>query len=191
MTKSAPEPQFPPDPEDESDSPLKSATGRPSEYDSAYCDMLISFMAKGHSLTAFSYKIRVAPNTVKAWAKAHPEFAEAIEIGRAGRVKRVETTLNKEGKALTAPMAATGWKILTNIAPDEYRDKVTVDLGSGDTSQKALEDLRDSFKQIAASVGARLETGQKLIASSVIDVDSELVIDPHTDGIDPHTDDTE
>lgn len=168
---------------------IKATLGRSSEYQPEYCDTAITYLAKGHGLTALAYHIRVAPQTIRNWIKAYPEFAEAVEIGRAGRVERIEDNLNKTGKALTGPMVQAGWKVLTNIAPDEYRDKVTIESESGLTSQKALEEMREEFRALTHGAAKQLVDNRALTAASVIDAEFEEVVSMQPDN--PHTDDIE
>lgn len=168
---------------------IKATLGRKPEYIPDYCDMVIVYMAKGHSLTAFAHSIRINPQTVRNWVKAYPEFADAVEIGRAGRVDLEESRMNKNGKSLTGPMLGAAWKVLTNIAPDEYRDKVTIESESGLTSQKALEDMREEFRALTHGAAKQLTDNRALTAASVIDAEFEEVVSMQPD--DPHTDDIE
>lgn len=52
-------------------------TGRPTKYRPEYCEALIKHMASGLSFECFGATINVARDRVYAWAKEHPEFAEA------------------------------------------------------------------------------------------------------------------
>lgn len=58
-------------------------SGRKTKYKKKYCEMLIDFMAKGLSPTAFAGEISVNPDTVYEWFKVHPEFSESLKIGKA------------------------------------------------------------------------------------------------------------
>jgi hypothetical protein len=166
---------------------IKSTLGRKPEYIPEYCDSVIVFMAKGHSLTAFAHSIRVAPQTVRNWVKAYPEFADAVDIGRAGRVQLEEERLNRNGKALTGPILGAAWRVLTNIAPDEYRDKVTIDSGQG-TTQEALSQMREEFRGIVQQVAGSLTHNKALAASSVIEAEFSEVESIQPDN--QHTDDS-
>jgi hypothetical protein len=57
--------------------------GRPTLYKQEYCQQLIDHMAKGYSFEAFGGVVGVARDRVYEWAKKHPDFAEAKEIGLA------------------------------------------------------------------------------------------------------------
>lgn len=93
--------------------------GRPSEYDPAFCPMVIEHMAKGHSLTSFAGLIRKARDTVYEWIKTHPDFADAVSRARSARVTALETKLlgSRKGAETTAAIFA-----LKNAEPEEWRD---------------------------------------------------------------------
>jgi hypothetical protein len=55
--------------------------GRKSKYDPKYCDELIEHMSEGYSLEGFAGKLMVSKMTIYAWVDAHPEFAEAKQVG--------------------------------------------------------------------------------------------------------------
>jgi hypothetical protein len=97
--------------------------GRPSEYDPAYCDLVVEFMAKGFSLTAFAGSIRKSRDAVYDWISAHREFSDAVSRGRAAR------TAALEGKLLGArygAQASAAIFALKNAQPDEWRDMRSV-----------------------------------------------------------------
>ncbi len=94
--------------------------GRPSTYDPAYCEQVMEFMALGYSLTAFAGSIRKAWSTVHIWMAEHPEFSDAVKVGKAARTFSLERDLLSEdvGPRITARIFA-----LKNAAPEEWRDK--------------------------------------------------------------------
>lgn len=55
----------------------KSKRGAPTKYDPAYCEMMIAYMAKGYSFTAFAASIDVCRDTLHEWATQHGEFSDA------------------------------------------------------------------------------------------------------------------
>jgi hypothetical protein len=55
--------------------------GRPTKYDSKYCDMVIDHMAKGLSFESFAGVIEVSRDSLYEWAKQHREFSDAKKIG--------------------------------------------------------------------------------------------------------------
>ena len=56
--------------------------GRPSKYDPDYCYKIVDMMRQGMSIIEASVRLNVHPDTVYEWAKVHPEFADAMEMGR-------------------------------------------------------------------------------------------------------------
>jgi hypothetical protein len=79
----------------------------PSKYRPEYCAALIEFMATGASLTSFAATIGVNPNTVRAWAAAHPEFAEAKDLAFAKCQQWWETKI-REGLFDVTESSGTG-----------------------------------------------------------------------------------
>jgi hypothetical protein len=58
-----------------------SKRGRPTKYNPAMCEQLIELMRKGLSRTAVAAKFDVTRETLNEWAKAHPEFSDALQLG--------------------------------------------------------------------------------------------------------------
>ena len=98
---------------------LQPGVGRPSEYKAEYCELVIDYMARGFSLTAFAGHIRMSRDAVYDWMGRHSEFSNAVARGRAARVTALE------GKLLTArygAQASTAIFALRNAEPNEWRD---------------------------------------------------------------------
>jgi hypothetical protein len=53
--------------------------GQPTKYRPEYCDGIIEFMKDGKSITQYAAEIKISRTLVYDWAKAHPEFQEAME----------------------------------------------------------------------------------------------------------------
>jgi hypothetical protein len=51
--------------------------GRPTKYKKEYCELLIEHGKQGHTLESFAATIGVDRDTLKEWAKTHPEFSAA------------------------------------------------------------------------------------------------------------------
>lgn len=81
-------------------------------------------MATGLSLTAFAGDIGVARSTINEWIDNHPEFSEAVRVGKAKRTLALERGMlsAENGPAVTARMFA-----LKNADPDEWREKQHVE----------------------------------------------------------------
>ena len=57
--------------------------GRPTDYEPEYCKQLMEHMQDGYSYESFAGKVAVSFKTLYNWEKAHPEFLQSKEIGRA------------------------------------------------------------------------------------------------------------
>jgi len=55
--------------------------GRPSKYDSKFCDIAYKYMAKGHSKLAVAGKLGISRDTLYEWCRKYPEFSDTIKIG--------------------------------------------------------------------------------------------------------------
>lgn len=102
--------------------------GRPTKYDPSYCDAVVETMATGLSLTAFAGDIDVHRGTINEWMETHPEFSEAVRVGKAKRTLALERGMlsAENGPAVTARMFA-----LKNADPDEWREKKEVEHSGG------------------------------------------------------------
>lgn len=95
-------------------------------------------MAQGFSLAVAAGDVGVSRQTLDAWTKAHPEFLDAVRIGRAkgARVweQRLATLADKnEGNATGVVFG------LKNRLPEDWKDKtetehsgdMTINVGTG------------------------------------------------------------
>lgn len=94
-------------------------TGRPTEYRDEFDMMVIEFMAKGYSLTAFAGSIRKSKDTVYGWIRRHTTFADAVHRARAARITALETKLLT---ATRGAQAATSIFALKNADPEEWQE---------------------------------------------------------------------
>jgi transposase-like protein len=92
----------------------RAATGRfESKYDPAHCAAIIEHMASGASATSFAASIGVRPETLRAWADQHEEFAQAKDLAfarcqawweqrlREGLFDRVESTGSGKDRSMS------------------------------------------------------------------------------------------
>lgn len=98
--------------------------GRPSKYEPGMGARLQAKMAEGYSLTAAAASIGVHRDTANAWAKQHPEFAEAMKLGKAGRLLKLEGDLltAKDGPTVTSRIFA-----LKCADASEWCDRQTIE----------------------------------------------------------------
>lgn len=61
----------------------KRPVGRPTKYRPEYCPEVVECLKKGVGLNSYAAQIGVSRNTLDVWAARHPEFAEAVAIGKA------------------------------------------------------------------------------------------------------------
>lgn len=122
------------------------AGGRPSKYSPAYCEEVISFLAEGHSVTAFAGHIGVARSTVFKWADEIPEFSDALKVGQAKATAAWERVLLKVAKdgGGNATAAIFGLK---NRAAEDWADKVTTEHTGRDGGPIETSDVSD--KEVA------------------------------------------
>ena len=92
-------------------------------------------MTRGYSLTAFAGHIGVGRDTVDDWAKANPDFGQAIKRGQAARVFYWEKRLITAEKVRVTPIMFA----LKNASPDEWRQPTEEPLISS-TSTARLKD---------------------------------------------------
>jgi hypothetical protein len=93
----------------------KSAGYRPD-----YCEAVVAVMGRGHSLMGFAGEIGVARSTLTNWIKAHPEFAEAVERGKAARTRALEAEFLTAG---TGAKVAAQVFALKNAAPEDWNER--------------------------------------------------------------------
>jgi hypothetical protein len=129
----------------------KRGRGRPSSYDPAYCDQVVELGAQGKSRVQISALIGVHRSTLDDWAKAHPEFSEALT-----RAKELEqhwweeqAQLGLWSKEFNAPL----WK--ANVAGrfrEAYGDKQTI-THEGDLSGLSQDELDRRIAEKLAALG--------------------------------------
>ena len=91
----------------------------PTDYDPQFCSDVVAVMGEGFSLTAFAGTINVSRQDVDAWIAVHPDFAAAVERGRAARTRELETQFLTAG---TGAKVAAQVFALKNAAPQDWRE---------------------------------------------------------------------
>jgi len=117
------------------------AGGRPTTYDPAYCQAVIEHMSEGASLTSFAASVDCSRATINVWMDAHPEFLEAVKIGKSKCAtwwEKVSRTNAVEGGG-NATLCIFGLK---NMAPDEWREKQEIE-HSGKIDSNVSDDELD------------------------------------------------
>lgn len=125
------------------------AGGRPTTYDSKYCQAVIDHMSDGASLTSFAASINCARSTINEWMAANPEFSEAVKIGKSKCAQwweKVSRTNAVEGGG-NATLCIFGLK---NMAPDEWREKQEIEhSGSIDINKMSDEELERKIAELS------------------------------------------
>ena len=82
---------------------------------------MIDFCAEGRSLTAFAGSIRVSRQVLNVWAKAHPDFLEALGVAKAVACGSIEEDAKRVRKSGGGPgTAALIMFALRNFGREDY-----------------------------------------------------------------------
>lgn len=127
------------------------AGGRPTSFKAEYIEQGRKLAALGATDREMAEFFGVAESTFYLWKNTHPDFSEALKVGKAPADARVEQSLYRratgysydatkifqyEGQPVTVPYvehvppdvtACIFW--LKNRVPDEWRDKQEVEVG--------------------------------------------------------------
>lgn len=114
--------------------PKKHPGGRPTKYEKRFCQMLVDDMGAGYSVTAFAGSIGVSRSTINEWAEQHPEFSEALSMGKAKRLRFWEqTAISVAAKGTGGPGAASVITFgLKNMGGDEWSDTTKTEVTGRD-----------------------------------------------------------
>lgn len=96
--------------------------GRPTLYDSAYCDRVIELGREGKSLVQIAVSLGVVRQTIRNWADEHPEFLAALTRAR----EESQAWWEDQGQAGLAAQGfnASLWgKNVSCRFPDDWTDK--------------------------------------------------------------------
>lgn len=109
------------------------SAGRPTKYDPAYCDQVVTHMAGGASLTSFAAEIDVARDTLTEWVSVHPEFSVAVKRGKA----KCAAWWEKRGRSIAETGGGPGAGTLVmfglkNMGADDWSDSSKVDHTNSD-----------------------------------------------------------
>lgn len=108
-------------------SPGKSKTGRPSDYDPAFCERVIELGKEGASKAEMAAEIGCARSTFQLWEETHPEFSVAVKDA----VGWSQAWWEKQGRLATFKSEgfnATSFIFnMKNRFPGDWKDKVEQD----------------------------------------------------------------
>ncbi len=133
---------------------------RPTEYDPSYCELAREMAGRGATNAELADQIGVSRRTIGTWTLKHPEFAEALKLGKEPVDDRVERALYEracgyevdeervaffEGKPVVATIskhipadvnAARLW--LTNRRRDDWGNRMSVEVEDADAIANAI-----------------------------------------------------
>lgn len=61
---------------------IANPVGRPSNYDPAYCDLVVEYGRQGMSLVEIASELKVSRTSMYDWAQKNPEFSTALTRAR-------------------------------------------------------------------------------------------------------------
>lgn len=98
--------------------------GRPTDYTPDLGEKILGLMAQGLSLAAAAAECDIHRQRVYEWERKHPDFSEAVKLGRGKRQHYLENKMlnAKDGPSVTACIFA-----LKNANPEDWRDKHEVE----------------------------------------------------------------
>ncbi|MAO03565.1 MAG: terminase [Citromicrobium sp.] len=67
--------------------------GRPTKYHSSYCEIARDMAERGATNAELAEWFGVSRRTINTWTQQHPEFAEALRLGKEPADDRVERAL--------------------------------------------------------------------------------------------------
>lgn len=132
--------------------------GRPTDFKTEYCDMLIEHMSEGYSFESFAGVVKTCKQTLYNWLDAQPDFLDAKKIG----FEQSRLFWEKAGIGLSVgridgnpTMAIFNLK---NRFPSEWRDKQDIDLSNTDgTLKPTIDTSKLTTEQLLALKAARIE----------------------------------
>lgn len=152
--------------------------GRPTKYQAEFCERAANECAQGATDFEVAQALGVHVATLYRWQNEHPEFREALKVGKEAADERVERAVYHRAVGYSYPAikimqnngtpvyakytehvppdigAATLW--LTNRKPDDWRSKQSLEhtgAKGGPIEHRNVDDLTD--EQLAAIAAAR------------------------------------
>jgi hypothetical protein len=132
--------------------------GRPSSYETKYCQMLIDHMAQGFSFETFAALINKHPDTVNEWARhggkhEHPEFSDAKKVAFTHNRLFWERIGQDGMRGKIRNFNATVW-IFNMKNRFKWHDNVVIDATTRDESKSKVSEIAD---KLTAAITASLE----------------------------------
>lgn len=119
--------------------------GRPTDYNPAFGEQIVTLMADGLSLAAAAAELGIHRQRVYEWKERHPEFADTISLGMAKRQLFLERRLLS---AAEGPIVTSSIFALKNAAALDWREKQEIEQR---TTLEASDTLTDLLTAIASA----------------------------------------
>ena len=126
---------------------VKRHVGRPSKYDSAYCEQVIELGKIGKSTEAIGAILGVGTKTLYNWRDQFPEFLHALELAKEFELQWWEDIAqthmieNKESDKINA----TIWsRSMAARFPKKYRESVKQEI-TGENGAPLLQGIQVTF----------------------------------------------
>jgi len=107
---------------------VRNGIGRPTLYKAEFCQVVVDDAALGHTLGATAARIGVGRSTILDWVRAHPEFAEAIDLAKGVRQRLYEGHLidiaRRGGDSTRMSAIKLG---LLNVGGDDWNERLTAE----------------------------------------------------------------
>ncbi len=120
--------------------------GRPSLYDSAYCERVLELAAEGCGKAEIAASLSVSRETLNAWIKAHPGFREAMS-----RAKDLEyawwLAAGRKGQFVKTWNAASWALQMRNRFGARFRDRPLPQRGEEPKDAMNAERIRDELER--------------------------------------------
>lgn len=134
--------------------------GRPTKYDSKYCQAVIDHMKDGASLTSFAANIGVARSTLNEWVDQNLEFSDAVKRGKAVCAAWWE----EQGRNLAVKGGGNATLVifgLKNMGREDWRERHEVEHSGPNGGAIPIEDTSKSPRVTAREIAFALAIGMQ------------------------------
>lgn len=140
-------------------------TGRPSSYDPAYCEQIVTLGESGASIAEMAYELGCTKNTLNNWAEQHEEFLTAFTRAKlASQVWWERKGRSGMEKPSSEFQAAVWSRSMAARFPEDWREVKGTELTGKDggpvhTESKATLDAASlSDEQLRALASIRVQS---------------------------------
>jgi hypothetical protein len=125
--------------------------GRPTRYDSAFCERAIELGKEGKSRTQISAELDIHPRLLAHWEEAHEEFRHALELSRAHAMAHWEMLAQAHMIEIPGgPKVNTGlWsRSMAARFPEHYRENSKVEVVGKNDGAIQVDVIHDLSKDL-------------------------------------------